>query len=106
MRSQHGQASVEWTAAVLVVALTLGAAVAFVPLIDGRSFGAWLARHVLCALHGQCEAGDDRLAAAYGGGGARPPRPLPPHPVFKPGAPTPPGGLPPRHTPPRPPPPP
>src|SRR4051794_41320515 len=96
MRSQHGQASVEWTAAVLVVALTLGAAVAFVPLVDGRSFGAWLARHVLCALHGHCEAGDDRLAAAYGGGGAQLLRRLAPHPGYDAGAHPLPGGFPPR----------
>src|SRR3954451_17128167 len=88
MRSQHGQASVEWTAAVLVVALTLGAAVAFVPLIDGRSFGAWLARHVLCALHGHCEAGDGRLAAAYGGRDAELVRRFAPNLVYEAGPPT------------------
>jgi hypothetical protein len=67
MRSQRGQATVEWTAAVLVVALTLGAAIAFVPLIDGRSFGSWLARQILCGLRGGCgDGGDDLLARSYG----------------------------------------
>src|SRR4051794_1910879 len=67
MGSQRGQATVEWTAAVLVVALALGAMIAFVPLIDGRSFGSWLARQILCGLRGGCgPGGDDELARSYG----------------------------------------
>src|SRR3954471_14229248 len=67
MRSQRGQATVEWTAAVLLVAVTLGATIAFVPLVDGRSFGSWLARQILCGLRGDCgPGGDDLLARAYG----------------------------------------
>src|SRR3954447_8987879 len=68
MPSERGQATVEWTAAVLVVALTLGAAIALVPVIDGRSFGSWLARQILCALGSGCvaENGDAALASEYG----------------------------------------
>src|SRR5919197_245026 len=37
--SERGQATIEWTALVTLVALLLGALVAVVPVIDGRSFG-------------------------------------------------------------------
>src|SRR3954470_15870607 len=67
MRAEQGQASVEWTAAVLVVALALGAAIAVVPVVDGRSFGAWLGRNILCAFRDRCRNDDaDGLDSAYG----------------------------------------
>src|ERR687893_223080 len=61
MGSERGQATVEWTGVVLLVALVLGAAVAVVPVIDGRSFGAFVAQRILCALRGDgCPAHDDQ----------------------------------------------
>src|SRR4051795_5283969 len=87
MRSQRGQATVEWTAAVLVVALALGAAIAFVPLIDGRSFGGWLARQILCAFRTGCTAAvvDSALVSAYGERDAGLVRRFAPNIVYEPG---------------------
>jgi len=86
MRSERGQASIEWTAAVLVVALALGAAVAAVPLIDGRSFGAWLGRQILCAVRGDCgDGGADALGSAYGSRDAALVRRFAPNIVYEPG---------------------
>src|SRR4051794_10376530 len=86
MRAERGQASVEWTAAVLVVALALGAAIAVVPVIDGRSFGAWLGRQILCVLHDRC-AGDGvaALESAYGRRDAALVRRFAPNIVYEPG---------------------
>src|SRR5436305_15006099 len=72
MADQTGQAAVEWTALIALLALILGAAVAFVPAVDGRSLGAYLARAIVCAVRGGCSVGDegaasvDARAAAYG----------------------------------------
>ena len=68
MDTERGQASVEWVALVLCVALALGGVVAFVPLVDGRSLGAALAHAIVCAVRGDCERaeGDKALLAAYG----------------------------------------
>src|SRR4051794_28076981 len=87
MRSESGQATVEWTAAVLVVALALGAAIAFLPVIDGRSFGSWLARQILCAFQGGCAVGeiDTALAGAYGARDAELVRRFAPNIVYEPG---------------------
>src|SRR5215213_2694397 len=67
MGSERGQASVEWTGAVALVALALGAAIATVPAVDGRSLGSWIAHSILCAMRGRCEdRGADGLRAVYG----------------------------------------
>ncbi len=66
MGSQRGQATIEWTGVVLLVAFTLGAAVALVPAVDGRSFGSWLAHSILCAVRPGCGASSDGLEVAYG----------------------------------------
>ena len=59
----------EWVGLILLVAAVLGAVVAFVPLVDGRSLGGTLAHAVVCAVRGGCREadGDRALAAAYGG---------------------------------------
>src|SRR5215212_4947177 len=85
MRSERGQASVEWTAAALVVALALGAAIAAVPVIDGRSFGAWLGHRILCAVSDRCGGDADALAAAYGARDAALVRRFAPNIVYEPG---------------------
>src|SRR5919107_693913 len=85
MGSEGGQATVEWTGVVCLVALALGAAVALVPAIDGRSFGSWLARTIVCAVRGGCERGDDALNAAYGNADAELVRRFAPNIVYEPG---------------------
>ncbi|MEA2427704.1 MAG: hypothetical protein QOF37_1332 [Thermoleophilaceae bacterium] len=85
MRSERGQATIEWTGVVLLVALALAAAVAFVPAIDGRSFGSWLAHSILCATRGGCGSGNDALRAAYGADDAALVRRFAPNIVYEPG---------------------
>jgi Flp pilus assembly pilin Flp len=46
MRTERGQATVEWTALLLLVALVLAAAGRLAPRADGRELGASLARAV------------------------------------------------------------
>lgn len=84
-RSQRGQATIEWTGAVLLVALVLGALVAVGPRVDGRSFGSFLAHRIACAARGGCDDGDDELAAAYGERDARLVRDYAPNIVYEPG---------------------
>ena len=85
MRSQTGQATVEWTAVVLLVALVLGAAVAFLPAVDGRSFGGFLAHSIVCAARGDCARRDDALRVAYGPEEAELVRRFAPNIVYEPG---------------------
>ena len=66
MRSERGQASVEWVGLVLLAALGLGALASVAPAVDGRSFGGFLAHRLVCAVKGGCHDGDGQLAAAYG----------------------------------------
>lgn len=67
MRSEDGQAALEWVGLVLLVCLACVAAVAAAPrAFDGRPFGAELARALSCAVRGGCEDGDDALRTAYG----------------------------------------
>ncbi len=85
MRSEAGQAAVEWTSGVLLVALALSAAAAFVPAVDGRSFGGFLAHSIVCAVHGDCAQRDDALRVAYGPGDAALVRRYAPNIVYEPG---------------------
>ena len=54
MLSERGQASVEWTSLLLLVALALGAVVALAPRVEGRSLGAAVAHRIACAAGGEC----------------------------------------------------
>jgi hypothetical protein len=85
MRSERGQASLEWTGVVCLVALALGAAVAFVPAVDGRSFGGFIAHSIVCAVKGGCQSRDDALLAAYGRADAELVRRYAPNIVYEPG---------------------
>lgn len=69
MSEERGQATVEWVGLVLLVVLALGAALSLGVRVDGRSFGGFLAHHLVCAMRGGCAQhnGDAALAATYGG---------------------------------------
>lgn len=64
--SESGQATIEWVALVLTCALALGTLAAFVPSVDGRSYGAFLTHRLVCAARGGCDDGAGRLIDAYG----------------------------------------
>lgn len=85
MGSERGTATVEWTGLVLVVALALGGLVTAVPAVDGRSFGGFLAHEIVCAARGDCDDGDDALAATYGEADAALLREYAPDLVYEPG---------------------
>ena len=67
MRGESGQASVEWVALVLLLALGLAALVRFAPRADAEALGPDLVHAIGCAARGDCDAG----AASRGG-----PRPM------------------------------
>ena len=58
MKSESGQAAIEWVGLVLVVALALGALVVFVPAAGGgdRGLGHALTSTIVCAARGRCDA--------------------------------------------------
>ena len=85
---EEGQATVEWVGLVLFAALTLGALVAAGPRIDGRSFGGFLAHHIVCAVKSGCRDGDTALARAYGERDGALARALAPGLVYERGEPT------------------
>jgi hypothetical protein len=85
MASEPGQATIEWTALVLLAALVLGAVVAVVPAIDGRSFGGALAHAMACAARGGCDDGNDAVRGAYGDSDAELVRRFAPNIVYEPG---------------------
>jgi hypothetical protein len=85
MASQHGQATIEWTGVVLLVALIFGAAVAFAPAVDGRSLGSSVAHAIVCGARGGCDDGDRDLIAAYGRDDAELLRRFTPGIVYEPG---------------------
>jgi hypothetical protein len=62
MRRQAGQATVEWTTVVLVVALALGGAGYAAAALDAP----WLGRTLRCALLAGCRGEDARLETVYG----------------------------------------
>ena len=84
LRDDSGQASVEWTGVVLVVALALAGLLAAAPVFDGRSFGGFLAHRIVCAVRA-CDDGHAALARAYGSGGAALVRAHAPNLVYEPG---------------------
>jgi hypothetical protein len=62
MRGRAGQATVEWTTLVLVVALALGGAAYASAALDAP----WLGRALRCAVLAGCRGEDARLEAVYG----------------------------------------
>jgi hypothetical protein len=63
---QSGQATVEWSGIVLMLALALGGLLATAPAIDGRSLGGFLAHRITCPITRDCHDGDAALGRAYG----------------------------------------
>ncbi|HMJ96582.1 MAG TPA: hypothetical protein VK486_12055, partial [Thermoleophilaceae bacterium] len=63
---QSGQASVELIGLILLLALAFAALAAARPVIDGRSFGGFLANHVICAATRDCHQDEQALELAYG----------------------------------------
>jgi hypothetical protein len=82
---EGGQATVEFTALVLVAALALGALATFGPRFDGRSLGGFLAHRLVCAVEGDCRRDDRALARAYGERDAALVRGHAPNIVYEPG---------------------
>ncbi|MGI8945232.1 MAG: hypothetical protein ACR2GL_03215 [Thermoleophilaceae bacterium] len=86
MRSEAGQATVEWVGLVLLAALLLGGVAAVAGArVDGRSFGGFLTHRIFCAVRGGCEDGAAQLAGAYGRGDAELLRRYAPDIVYEPG---------------------
>jgi hypothetical protein len=86
VRSEHGQATIEWVGLVLLASVLLaGAAAVAGPQVDGRSFGGFLAHRLVCAVRGGCDDGDAALAKAYGSHDAELVRRHAPNMVYEPG---------------------
>ncbi|HYZ29105.1 MAG TPA: hypothetical protein VE570_08640, partial [Thermoleophilaceae bacterium] len=82
---ERGQASIEWIGLLLLVALALAAALAFVPSVDGRPLGAAIARALVCAVKQDCRVEGTALRRAYGERGAALVRAHAPNLVYEPG---------------------
>jgi hypothetical protein len=65
-RSEAGQATVEWSALLLVVSILLGGLAYAAVRADAWSLGDKLLHAVTCALGGGCGGEGDALTAAYG----------------------------------------
>src|SRR3954447_6845927 len=85
MSSERGQATIEWTAVVLLVAVALGALVAASPVVDGRSFGSVVAHAITCPARGDCVRGRSVLLDAYGRDDVELLRRFAPNIVYEPG---------------------
>lgn len=85
MRSEHGQATVEWLGLVMLASLALGGMIMLVPRVDGRSFAGFLGHRLACAVRGGCHDGDRALSGAYGRRDAALARALAPGLVYEPG---------------------
>lgn len=82
---ERGQATVELVSLILLVALALGALLAFGPRFDGRSFGGFLAFRLVCTIKKDCHDGDGSLTEAYGDHDAALVRDLAPNLVYEEG---------------------
>jgi hypothetical protein len=57
MASEHGQATIEWTGLLLLLALATAALAALSPRIDGRALGGSVAHAITCAARAACDVG-------------------------------------------------
>ena len=84
-RADSGQAAVEFVGLLLLCCFTFSALFAAAGGSDGRSFGGFLARHVVCAAGGGCDREEAGLAEAYGARDAATVRALAPSLVYESG---------------------
>jgi hypothetical protein len=56
MRSERGQATVDWIGIVLLVALALAALARLAPSADGRELGTTVLRSMVCSARDRCES--------------------------------------------------
>jgi hypothetical protein len=84
-RADSGQAAVEFVALLLLCCVAFGALFAAAGGFDGRSFGGFLARHVVCAAGGRCDRDEGKLVEAYGTRDAATVRALAPSLVYESG---------------------
>ena len=77
MGSESGQATIEWTGLVLLVAVALGALLTLAPPVDGRRLGGSVAHAITCAARGGCAAAG-RAPPAAGRSSPRIALPAPP----------------------------
>lgn len=66
MGDERGQATLEWIALVLLLAVVLAGALAAGARVDGRSLGGVLAHAIACAARGGCSDGHAELIRSYG----------------------------------------
>ena len=55
MKTEGGQAAVEWVGLLLFVSLGLAALLSLAPRVEGRSLGAAVARAITCGAGGHCD---------------------------------------------------
>jgi hypothetical protein len=84
-RADSGQAAVEFVALLLLCCVAFSALFAAAGGFDGRSFGGFLARHVVCAAGGRCDRDEGKLVEAYGARDAATVRALAPSLVYESG---------------------
>src|SRR3954452_13235243 len=65
-RSEAGQATVEWSALLLLIAILLAGVAYATVRADAWSFGDRVLHAITCAVGGGCEDSQDALTAAYG----------------------------------------
>ena len=63
MKTEGGQAAVEWVGLLLFVSLGLAALLSLAPRVEGRGLGAAVARAITCGAGGHC---DQRVSAGRG----------------------------------------
>ncbi|HZG50480.1 MAG TPA: hypothetical protein VEY90_13240 [Thermoleophilaceae bacterium] len=85
LSSAAGQATIEASGLVVLVALVLGALPSFAGALDGRAFGGFLAHQIACAVGDRCAQGERELVRAYGGSDAALVRTHAPSLVYEPG---------------------
>jgi hypothetical protein len=90
MRSESGQATVEWVALVLFLVLALAALLALAPRVDGRSLGGLIAQRITCAAVGRCVSAPARHGPREAAIAPVPPVPVPVAPTRIPSKRTPP----------------
>ena len=84
-RAESGQAATEFVALLLLCCVAFTALFAVTRGFDGRSFGGFLARHVVCATGGGCDRDEGEVVEAYGARDAAIVRALAPSLVYESG---------------------